>query len=213
MKNGRSVGKGLILGLFVTLSVNATASEPAGNEPVTFGLAFSIVAPDGSPVRDDAWIDDQIRAANTLYAAAGVRFRWTTQKPLATARADVHTRGDRDAFASLTDDDVIDIFLVRSLEDVDEPGRMRKGVCWTSSPEKKRYIVLSSEAPSGVLAHELGHFFGNPHSAVPDNVMSYTRTGAPPFFDDLQLARIRSFAKRFLTTKRLFDLGPARRRP
>ncbi|WP_146647236.1 hypothetical protein [Labilithrix luteola] len=191
----------------------ATASEASESDVVTFGLAISIVAPDGAPVRDDAWIDEQIRVANALYESAGVRFRWTLQKPLAKTRADVRTRDDRDAFASLTDDDVIDVFLVRSLEDVDEPGRMRKGVCWTSSPGKKRYIVLSAEAPSGVLAHELGHFFGNPHSPVPDNVMSYTRTGAPAFFDPLQLARIRSFAKRFLATKRLFDLGPARRRP
>ena len=49
------------------------------------------------------------------------------------------------------------------------------------------------------IGHELGHYFGNPHSPTPNNIMSYTRDGVtPPFFDSLQIRRIRTHAGRFV---------------
>ena len=84
------------------------------------------------------------------------------------------------------------------------------GVCWTGRGGK-RFLVVAQTAKPTVLAHELGHFFGNPHSTVTDNLMSYTRTGATAFLDERQLGTIRSFAARFLATGRLVDVGPPRR--
>jgi len=172
----------------------------------TFGLSIAVAKKDGAPVRDEAWIASQIAEANTLFSRADVSFRWTLVKELAPAHTEMHTRADRDALSALTEPrGVVDIFLVASLEDVDEPGRMRKGVAWTHEPDKKRYIVLSAEAPKQVLAHELGHFFGNPHTTVPDNLMSYVRTGDAVSFDDFQIDRIRSFSRRFLDSGRLVE--------
>lgn len=155
------------------------------------------------------WVEAQIAEANRLFGPLGTRFRWTKDRELADAHREMHTRKDRDALAKLSEGPVIDLFLVHALEDVDEPGRMRRGVCWTG-PGGRRYLVMSKIAGESVLAHELGHFFGNPHSTVVNNVMSYAHDGAAlPFFDDAQAAIIRAFSTRFLAQKRLLDVGAA----
>lgn len=180
---------------------------------VTFPISIAVAVEDGVPARDDAWIATQIADANELYAPTGVRFRWTLRREIPSAHAQIHTRADRDALAPLVEKNVIDVFVVAALEDVDEPGRYRKGVAWTSKPTGKRFLILSGAAFRTVLAHELGHFFGNGHSVVADNLMSYVRTGARVFLDDLQVERIQSFAERFLAIGRLPDVGSPRRLP
>jgi hypothetical protein len=187
------------------LAASLLASPAAHADTTTFPLSIAVAQQAGAPVRDEAWIREQIAQANALFAPAGVGFRWTLAKDL-RARIELHSRADRDALADETEPrGVVDIFVVAALEDVDEPGRMRKGVCWTHKGDGKRYVVVSAIAPPGVLAHELGHFFGNPHTTVADNLMSYERTGGPVSFDDAQLDRIRTFSRRFLETGRLLE--------
>lgn len=218
---------------FATVVATALLPRRAAAEPSphTFGLAITIAnappeeisaratqrLPDGRVPRlerrvvDDAWIGKQVDAANGLFGLIGVTFRWTLEKVLPDTNAEMHTRSDRDALTPLTEPGVIDVFVVRALEDVDEPGRYRRGVCWTGRGGK-RFIVLSRIAPPTVLAHELGHFFGNPHSTEKNNVMSYDRDGGSIFFDERQAATTARFSREFFASGRLFDVGPARRR-
>lgn len=193
------------------------AAGPARAEPepavVTFPISIAVALEGGKPARDDAWITQQIEDANQLYASTRIRFRWTQRREIPATFATMHTRADRDSLAPLVEKNVIDVFVVAALEDVDEPGRYRKGVAWTSKPTNKRFLILSGAAPRNVLAHELGHFFGNGHSDVPDNLMSYTRTGGRVFLDDAQIERVNLFAQRFLAAGRLTDVGPQRRVP
>jgi hypothetical protein len=192
------------------LAIPRAAHAQSSGLDAVFGLSFSIASAAGSDARivDDTWVDAQINEANRLFSPLGTRFRWTIEKPLAEAHASMHTRADRDALTPLTETNgVVDIFLVRELEDVDDPGTYRRGVCWTGKGGK-RFLIVSQVAGISVLAHELGHFFGNPHSQTTDNLMSYSRTGAPPFLDDRQKATITSFATRFLASGRLVDVGP-----
>ena len=198
--------------VLVSLLARPAAADPASPD-VTFPISIAVAIEDGVPARDDAWIQTQIDDANELYAPTGVRFRWTLRREIPSAHAQIHTRADRDALASLVDKNVIDVFVVAALEDVDEPGRYRKGVAWTSKPTNKRFLILSGAAFRTVLAHELGHFFGNAHTTAADNLMSYVRTGARVSFDDAQVERVRSFAERFLASGRLPDVGPARLLP
>ncbi|MBS2018277.1 MAG: hypothetical protein JST00_35735 [Deltaproteobacteria bacterium] len=178
----------------------------------TFPLAISVAAKDGSLAADDAWIAAQIDAANDLFGPIGIHFRWLLRKEIAPAHFEMHSRADRDALAALVEKNAIDVFVVSQLEDVDEPGRMRKGVAWTAKAAGKRYLILSAAAPRGVLTHELGHFFGNAHTDVPDNLMSYSRTeSGTVFLDDAQIARSRELALHFLSSGRLPDAGPPRR--
>jgi len=180
---------------------------------VIFGLAISIAldTTTGARIADDPWVNEQIDTANALYAPTGVRFRWTIETTLPEPHGELHSRSDRDALSKRLESRVINVFLVRELEDVDEPGRNRMGVTWTSRTDQKRYIVVARSARPSVLAHELGHFFGNQHSKVTNNLMSYSRDGDTIFLDDAQKKTITSFGETFLASGRLIDVGPPRR--
>ncbi|MBX3263688.1 MAG: hypothetical protein KF782_28710 [Labilithrix sp.] len=192
--------------------VLASSGEAAAAEPPIFGLAIAIARDEkGERVVDDAWVERQIDDANGFFAPLGTRFRWTIEKELAEPHGELHARADRDALTPLTETNVIDVFVVRALEDVDEPGRYRMGVCWTGRGGK-RFIVVARTARPTVLAHELGHFFGNrQHSTVVNNLMSYTRDGGTVFLDARQIATIQRSTRSFLETGRLVDVGPPRR--
>lgn len=194
------------------LAFSALSHAAPPFEDVVFPIAISVaVDKGGKPAADDEWIAAQIADANDLfYGPIGVRFRWTLRKEIPAAHAEMHSRADRDALAAFVEKNVIDVFVVAALEDVDEPGRYRKGVAWTSKPNGKRFLVLSAIAPRTVLAHELGHFFGNAHTDVPDNLMSYSRTGGAVTLDDAQVERTHRFALMFLGSGRLPSLGQPR---
>ncbi|MCZ7678805.1 MAG: M10 family metallopeptidase domain-containing protein [Sandaracinaceae bacterium] len=156
----------------------------------------------GAEVVDRAWIDAQVENANTIFRPHGVSFRVARRARMDARHARLESRADRHALGGLLTERVIDCFIVLSLRDVDEPSRYRQGVHWRprgeAYPAGAHFVIVSSIAGPTVLAHELGHYFGNGHSDVPGNIMSYERGDVPPFFDDAQAARIRSSARRFL---------------
>lgn len=204
------VASAAVAALAAALTI-ASPSHAAPFEDVVFPISVTVALEKGVPAADDAWIAAQIADANDLiYGPIGIRFRWTLRKEIPAAHAELHSRADRDGLAAFVEKNVIDVFVVAALEDVDEPGRYRKGVAWTSKPNGKRFLILSAIAPRTVLAHELGHFFGNGHNDVPDNLMSYVRTGAPVSLDDAQIERTHLFAERFLASGRLPALGQPR---
>jgi hypothetical protein len=173
----------------------AQASAPAAT---TFSLRVSIAADDGGkPLADPGWLAAEIDAAAVLFEPFGVRFARVDGAPLDARLARMETRADRNALASHVASHDIDVFVVGSLRDVDEPDRMRRGVHW-HAPSGAHYVILVASAPQTVLAHELGHYFGNPHSHVLDNVMSYERSGAPVFFDAAQGERIAARARAYV---------------
>ena len=180
---------------------------------VTFGLSVA-VAPgdDGRPVVEDRWVEVQIAEANRLFGPADVRFRWVVAKAGPARASHVETRGDRDALGVDLERRLVNVTVVGTLRDVDDPGRMRMGVCWqlgTDAP--RRYVLLSSTAKPAVLAHELGHFFGNAHTTVADNLMSYVRVDpAAVAFDPVQIARIHERAAAMLASRALDEVLPAR---
>lgn len=174
---------------------------------VVFGLAISIASENGARIVDDPWVNEQIAAANELFGPVGVRFRWTVETPLPEPHGEMHSRTDRDVLTKRLEPRLVNVFLVRDLEDVDEPGRHRMGVTWTSRIDQKRYIVVSRSAKPTVLAHELGHLFGNQHSSVANNLMSYSRDGGTVFIDDRQKTTIGSFAERFLAERTFVNVG------
>jgi hypothetical protein len=191
---------------FATLLLTGLLAQAAPPPVTTFPLRVSI-APDasGAPTARPEWLDAQIAAAQELFVPFGVGFARSDGPPLAPSTARVETRADRDALATRTAAHGIDVFVVESLRDVDEPGRMRRGVHW-HAPSGTHYLIVVAGAPPSVLAHELGHYFGNPHSPVTDNVMSYERTGAPVFFDAAQGRRIAARARAYVTTGELFPV-------
>ncbi len=188
--------------------VLAQASPPTAtaSASTTFSLRVSIVSDEaGKPLADPGWLAGEIEAAEGLFEPFGVRFARADGAPLDARLAHVETRDDRNALGSRVTPHVIDVFVVASLRDVDDPAQMRRGVHW-HAPSGAHYLILVASAPKTVLAHELGHYFGNPHSRVPDNVMSYERSGAPVFFDADQGKRIAARARAYVRSGELLPV-------
>jgi hypothetical protein len=165
----------------------ARASERA-RIPVVFHMAQL----DGQPVAPAAFIAEQLVAANEIYRPLGIELVESERVPLAAAHAELVTRADRDALAPQVRKGAIHCFVVGKLMDVDEPGRERRGVHWhPRSNPRRSFLIVSKISKRYVLAHELGHLFGNPkHSDVPGNLMSYERTEQPPFLDAAQVRNV-----------------------
>ncbi|MCA9587754.1 MAG: matrixin family metalloprotease [Myxococcales bacterium] len=186
-------------------------ARDARADDATFALSVD-VAPDtdGKPVRDAAWIDAQIEAAERLFVPLGVHFRWRRTHPLPARFASLATRADRDALRPHVQKHAISVFVVNELADVDEAGRFRMGVCWHHGKDGTRYLIVAASARPTVLAHELGHYFGLHHSKVVDNLMSYSRADGEVFLDDAQKSTVKGRAALYLRTRALPDVGPAR---
>jgi hypothetical protein len=174
----------------------------------TFSLRISIAVDDtGKPLAQPEWLAAELDAAQGLFTPFGVRFVKTGGGPIEARLAHLETRADRDALATHVAPHVVDVFVVGSLRDVDDPSQMRRGVHWHAS-SGAHYLILVASAPTTVLAHELGHYFGNPHSQVVDNVMSYERSGAPVFFDADQGRRIGAKAREYVRSGELLPVTP-----
>lgn len=165
---------------------------------------------DGAPVVDSVWLDAQVEQANTVFAPAGIRFvRAAVARTVPAGHADLLTRRDRTALADHLRREVINCFVVRALADIHEAGRRRQGVHWRprghrTARKGAHYVILAAYAGKTVLAHELGHFFGNrTHPETPGNIMSYDRGQQPPFFDAGQLRTIGRFLRAFLRSGEL----------
>lgn len=175
------------------------AEVPRGGSPVPpLPVVLWIGEEDGAPVRDAEWIDAHLATARRLFGRHGLTFRVAARRPLPAKHAALLTRADRDALAPYAQGAAVHVFVVASLLDVDEPGRWRYGVHWRAVSANRRYIVLAAGAPNTVLAHELGHWLGNGHSAARDNLMSYERSGGDLFLDAAQVARAHEIARRAL---------------
>lgn len=179
-----------------------------------FTLRVGVVHSDGVRVADDAWIDARVTEANRVFAPTHVSFRRGETFLLDPAHARMEDRSDRNALGQFVAPEVVNLFVVQALMDVDEPGRERRGVHWRDRAAGTHYVIVSAIADwPAIFAHELGHFFGEPHSATPNDVMSYEQDGAtPPFFDVGQVRRVRRRARAMAASGelRLGMAAPAR---
>lgn len=158
----------------------ASAARTGYNERVlallvVIGLRLHV--PDGA-ITDPAWIDRQLAMANQHFALIDVTFEIIGTEPLPESALRVETRGERTAFGARMKGRVIDVFVTSQLDDVDVAGEERFGVAWKVGA--KKLVVLSTKAPDRVLAHELGHVFGLPHSDYEISIMNKTKREAPP---------------------------------
>ena len=150
--------------------------------------------------RDASWLRAQLSEANRLFAQIGVCFWMRDDAPISLAESAPKTRAQRTRLGRVkgrTARGRVDLFIVNRLGDIDRVGEEIRGVHWRDPRDRKRlrWILLSRIARPLVLAHELGHYFGLPHSAYPESIMNKRSRRHPP-------REARGFVKRELKIMR-----------
>lgn len=197
----RSITRWLTVPLLGAFAAPVRGAEPTVEVPIAVRVAQG---EEGKPVVDEAWVDAQIDEANRLYAGVPLRFRRISFVLSRGYPAHLVTRRDRDALVAPLTPGAVNLRIAASLMDVDEPGRVRRGVHWhLRAAPQRRCIILSAIAGPDILAHELGHYFGNGHSPVPDNLMSYVREGGEVSLNDTQVAQVRRTLRGLLKARAL----------
>ena len=173
---------------------DAGAGVPA---PIVLPLVWHVVHDEHGAVVSDAFLAERLARANAIYAPYGVAFVALARDALPAVHAALETRADRDALRRGALGGAIHCFVVRSLRDVDDPTQLRRGVHWHAPAA--HFVILSSIGGLNVLAHELGHFLGNPaHSQVSGNLMSYQPGPGLPVLDPRQLRKMQRAIRAYL---------------
>jgi len=167
-----------------------------------FGIRLHVArTADGAMVATPEWFAAQLAMANKQFLPIDTSFQLTEVEFLDPSAARIEDRDARTALAKYKRGTVIDVFLTGYLGDIDKPGSFIRGVTWHTD-DGGRLIILSTVGVERTLAHELGHFFGLPHSHVVNDLMSYDRTGEP-FVSEAQGVTVRDRARRFLRSREL----------
>jgi hypothetical protein len=134
-------------------------------------------------VQTPAWTAEALEHASWLFEPADVGFQIVAVDAIGPEYLHIATREQRDAIGRTQfSRGVVHMFLVARLDDVDVPGEQIRGVHWRQrSNIDKRWIILSAIGSKVVMGHELGHFFGLPHSRFDKSVMNKAERDDPPW--------------------------------
>nr|HEX4315156.1 hypothetical protein [Kofleriaceae bacterium] len=155
---------------------------PACSAKHCIGVHLHVAATDSTLVASPDWLAAQIATADKHLATIDVGLTVVATDRASAMRVD--TPADRDAIVGTTGlhAGAIDVYVTFRLADVDATDDTYiRGVTWRrhSDPDHK-YIILSIAAGPRTLAHELGHFFGLPHSKYAISIMNKTPRDQPP---------------------------------
>lgn len=175
---------------------------------VVIQIQLHVAADDSGAIAKQAWIDTQLAAANRHFAPLGVSFEVAGIDRLPASAVHVETAADRNALAKgRLAGRRIHVFVVGQLDDVDSDGGIAYGVTWRLPHDSRRYLIISVQALERTLAHELGHFFGLPHSSYAVSIMNKTERKEPPVdqrtFADEEIVAMRPVLERLIRDKRI----------
>jgi hypothetical protein len=180
-----------------------------------FGIHLHVVVTPDGPVQDVAWVRAQVEQAHRHFALIDTSFEVVAADAVPAAELEIDDRDERDALGhDRFSKGVVHVFVVGRLADVDIAGAEIRGVHWRERADRThRWVILSKIAGSLVLSHELGHFFGLPHSDHDISLMNKAVRLTPLIseltFAEPEVARMRKHRDRMLASKLLL----ARARP
>jgi hypothetical protein len=165
------------------------------------GIHLHVAGDDSGLVVDSEWVARALASAHRHFGSIDVDFKIVAIDALPPADVHIETRADRDRLAaSGLPGKVIHVFVVGKLDDIDHERPFIYGVTWRKGDRK--FIIVSNAARERTLAHELGHFFGLPHSTYPISIMNKTPREEPPdavrTFADEEIPIMRATLKRLL---------------
>ncbi len=173
-------------------------------------IHLHIVVTEEGPIQTPEWVRDQIVQVHRHFAPIDVQMQIDAVSALPADQESIDNRSQRDALGnSRFHRGVAHVFVVGRLVNVDEPGEIY-GVHWRlRSDRKKRWVILSKISSDRVLTHELGHFFGLPHSSEPISLMNKTPRIEPPYeertFSHKEHKRMRRHRDRMFADGMLVD--------
>lgn len=179
-----------------------------------FGVHLHMVVTPEGAAQDVAWVRAQIEQADRHFALIDTSFEIVAADAVPAGELEIDDRAERDALGhDRFTRGVVHVFVVGRLADVDIAGNEIRGVHWRERADRThRWVILSRIAGSLVLAHELGHFFGLPHSDYDISLMNKTVRLTPMVseltFAEPEVLRMRKHRDRMLASEMLLARTP-----
>ena len=178
-----------------------------------FGIHLHIVVTPDGPIQTAEWMRQQVEQVHRHFSLIDTNLEIVAADALPATDLEIDDRDERDALGhDKFSRGVVHVFVVGRLADVDVAGQEIRGVHWRERADRtRRWVILSKIAGSLVLSHELGHFFGLPHSTYDISLMNKTVRLTPLVteltFAEPEVERMRKHRDRMLANKMLRQIS------
>ncbi len=168
----------LLFGLLLALPAHALTPAELPKCPAKTAICIALDLWLPADFSDTDWLRAQLDVANDRLAVVGAGVQVVAVHTLPDAQARVETVAQRTALGDHGQQAPLRWFVVQHLADAADPAAVRKGVTWRQG--QQFWVIESQSAMRWVLAHELGHVLGLPHSTEAKSIMNKTPRLWPP---------------------------------